>query len=131
MASLIWRRVRKWLLSLLDKIAENPVRNLFILLLSIFFILVLGWALMESFGVITFIGYLMICLFGLTKIIDSPQRAFYWFAGSILGAISILLAIDLFLPTLQKRDAASIVSLMVIIAIIGYLFIKSTQFKKM
>ena len=112
MKEAILEAIGEWLSSLYKKIIENPIRNLILLVVSIFIIFYMGQALYNSFGIITLIGYIFACIYGITKIVDNPERVLVWGVGFLIGA-----------------DTASIIGCLVILYVVIALYIKSRELK--
>jgi hypothetical protein len=118
-----------WSKSIISKIWENPIRNIFILIIILIIIFYLGIALFEAFGIITAIGYLFACIYGLVKIIDKPDRAVVWFGGYIIGALIGPILLESALPILKQGDWSSVIAIGVIGIVVLMLYLRSKELK--
>ena len=123
------KNMEKWFKSVLKKIIENPIQNIFIFIVTIVIIYLLGVTLYNEFGIITAIGYIFACIYGITKIIDKLERAIIWAVGYIIGAIVIPLALENIIPIMKKADWASLIAILVMVYVIFMLYMKSRELK--
>ena len=120
---------KDWFNRFIDSILKDPIRNIFILIISIIVIWVLGKTLYDSFGIITALGCLFACTYGITKIIDKPERAVIWAVGYIIGALILPIVLDSIAPIMNQRDWSSLISIFVIGFVILMLYLKARELK--
>ena len=119
-----------WSESIIKRILDNPIQNIFILIVVLIIIYVLGIAIFEAFGIITAVGYVFACIYGLARIIDKPNRALVWAVGYIIGALIIPIALESILPILNQRDWSSLIAIIVIGIVLLMLYLKARELKK-
>lgn len=119
-----------WLDSIFNKILDNPIRNIIILIVVLIVIYYLGVEIYEAFGIITAVGYVFACIYGLARIIDKPNRALVWAVGYMIGAIIIPIGLESVLPILNQRDWSSLIALIVIGIVLLMLYLKARELKK-
>ena len=114
---------------ILKKLLKNPIRNIPVFIISLLIIYFIGRMLYLTFGIITLAGYIIICFYGMVKIINKPKRIFVWAFGVILGAIALKILIENFIPSVSGTEK-DLLSSGIILAVIILLFMKSKSFKK-
>jgi len=119
--------IEEWFSDLIEKIRENPIKNIPILVISLIFIYFLGVTLYDSFGLLTLLGYIFASVYGLTKIIDDPRRTVVWAVGFIIGAVAINLFFENFVPMIKGGDMVSLISGLVILYVVVMFYLKSKE----
>ena len=121
--------IKNWFEELIDKILEDPIRNSIVLFVSIAIMYAFAQHFFEYFSIMTLIGYIFLCLKGITRIIDDPRRTITWAVGIVIGAIASQMIFENLIPALKFRDLASIISAIFIAYVIISFFIKSEELK--
>lgn len=129
MKQLLREITKKYFISLADKILEDPVKNIISALISLFIIFVMSQQLLFSFGLFPFISYLIICIYGFSRIIDNPYRPLVWSVGFVVGTTAINILFNDFIPIIQGGDMVSLFSGIIILYIVGILLFKSRELK--
>jgi len=108
---------------------DNPIQNIFILIVVLIIVYYMGVALFEAFGIITAIGYVFACIYGLAKIIDKPDRAVVWAVGYIIGALILPIALESMVPILNKADWSSLIAVVVVGFVLLMLYLRARELK--
>lgn len=111
------------------KISENPMRNILVLIVSGYIMFAFAQYFYQYFSILTLITYIFFCLKGVTKIINDPRRTVVWAVGFVIGATAVKMISENFIPTINFKDIASIISLMITVYVILALYLKSRELK--
>lgn len=121
--------LKGWLEDVWHKLKKDPIQSIISLFLCVFLVPVLSKVIIQSFGVLTFIGYIFACIYGLTKLIDDPRRSIVWSIGFIVCATAVKLIFDSVIPIAKGKDMVSIFSALVMLYVIGALYFKGKELK--
>ena len=125
----MWDIIVDWFRELVEKILENPIRNIFILIVSGYIAYVMGEYLFSSFGLLTLLGYIFACIRGLTKIVDKPERTVVWGVGFTIGAVAVKMISDNLIPAYDGNNIVSLVSVVIIGYVILSFYLKARELK--
>lgn len=120
---------QNWSDSVIRKIKQNPIRNIFILFVLLIIVIYLGYALFEAFGILSAIGYVFACIYGINKLIDKPDRAVVWFVGYLVSALIGPILLESALPILNQGGWSSVIALAVIGFVIYLLYLRAKELK--
>ncbi len=123
------RDIGEWFGELFEKILENPVRNIIILIVSGYIIYAMGEVIFESYGLITLLGYIFSCLYGISKIVDDPRRTVAWGVGYFIGAMAFKMIPEFIFPELKSVTWVSTISILVILYVIIQFYLKARKLK--
>jgi cytochrome c biogenesis protein CcdA len=122
--------ITNWAKSVMEKIMENPIKNIVIIIVSF----VLGYYLIvEIFkiaGILTVVGYAFACIYGLAKIIDDPYRIIRWAVGYIIGSVAIKLIFEEFVPQITSATSTSIFASLIILYVCVRFYLKAKELKE-
>lgn len=121
--------IEDWFENFFEKLKEKPIPNLFIFFVSIIIIYALGATLYNAFGLITAIGYIFACTYGITEIIDKPERAVVWAVGYIIGALIMPFILESLVPQIKKADWSSLIAILIVGLVIFMFYLKSRELK--
>lgn len=126
---MIQKLLTRWRRKLFRKIKKDPIRNIFILLVAPIIIYFIA-ALLMDFSAIAATGYILVCIYAFSNILDDPTKVITWAIGYIMGAIAISLLFNKLIPILSRNDWTSLFAGFVILYIILALWTKSRQIRK-
>ncbi|MCK5177752.1 MAG: hypothetical protein KAQ92_08560 [Candidatus Aenigmarchaeota archaeon] len=126
----MWGLVINWFGELINKLFENPLRNIIILIVSSHIAYVMGEYLFSSFGFLTLLGYVFACINGLTKIVDKPERTLVWGVGFSIGAVAVNMISDTLIPAYDGNSIVSLISVFIIGYVIFSFYLKSRDLKR-
>ena len=121
--------IKKWFISLIEKILEDPIRNITMLIFSAILVFYFGRVLYDTFGLLTLLGYSFACLRGLIKIIDDPRWSIVWGVGFVFSATAVNLFFENFVPMIEGKDVVSLISALVILYVVVTLYLKARKLK--
>ncbi|NJL43718.1 MAG: hypothetical protein HC945_00085 [Nitrosarchaeum sp.] len=113
----------------IEKLLENPIRNILVLIVSGYIMFAFAQYFYQYLSIITLVTYVLFCLKGITKIIDDPRRTVVWAVGFVIGATAVKMIFENLLPTINFKDIASIISVLVIGYVILAFYLKSKELK--
>ena len=114
---------------MVDKILENPLKNILILIVSGYIVYAMGEYLFSSFGLLTLLGYIFVCIKGITKIVDKLDITVVWGVGFAIGAVSIKMISEYLIPAYNGNNIVSLVSVVIIGYVILSFYLKSRELK--
>ena len=118
-----------WFRKLFEKILDNPIQNILILIVSGYVVYTMGEYLFSSFGILTLVGYIFACIEGLTKIIDKPERTVIWGVGFTFGAVAVNMISETLLPIYDGNNVVSLISVLIVAYVILSFYLKSRELK--
>ena len=121
--------IESWFSSLIEKIFENPIRNIIILIVSGYIIYAMGDVIFDSYGIIPLLGYIFSCLYGISKIVDDPRRTVAWGVGYFIGALAFKMIPEFIFPQLDSMTWVSVISILVILYVIVQFYLKAQDLK--
>ncbi|KXS43145.1 MAG: hypothetical protein AWU59_1259 [Methanolobus sp. T82-4] len=121
--------LENWFRSLIDKIIENPIGNIAIIVVSIIIIKTMAGQLLV-YGYLPVLSYLVACTYGFIRIIDNPYRPLVWAVGFIIGSEASKLFMNGVIPAIQEKTQVSIFSALIIFYVVIMLKLKSNELKK-
>ncbi len=121
--------LEKEFLKFIDKLSEDPLRNISVLIISGYFMFAFAQYFYQYFSILTLITYVSFCLKGITKIIDSPKRTVIWAVGFVLGATAIKMIFEYLIPTITFKSIVSIISVLVMGYFIFALYFEAERLK--
>jgi hypothetical protein len=119
----------RWRRRLFRKIRKNPIRNIFLILIIPIVIYFIS-TLLADFSKFAAAGYIIVCIYAFTNILDDPTKVITWGIGYIMGAVAISLLFNKLIPILSKNDWTSLFAGFVILYIIIALYAKSRKLRK-
>jgi len=124
--------VADWILnyfsSVWHKISENLVRNLILIFFEIVIIIAMVKTIVP-FGNLTVVSYIIACIYGLSKIIDSPYLPVVWGVGFVICSTAVKLIFSSLIPIIKEGTAVSIFSAAVILYVILALYFKGKELR--
>lgn len=127
--------ISKWLKSLISVIKKNPVRNVLVLGITVYVMFFLAQMILQSLGIVTCLGFILSCLYGLSKAIEKPGLPFFWCVGFYIAATVSDLIWRQVVPQVisigQQPILPSILSLFVLLYVVVVLKDKADGFKRM
>lgn len=118
-----------WRRHLLKKIRKDPIKNILIVLIAPLMIYFVAKILFE-FSIVASTGYVLVCIYAFTNILDDPTKVITWGAGYLMGTIAAGLVFSKLIPVLSKNDWTSLFAGIVLIYIIITIWAKSKQIRK-
>jgi len=118
-----------WIHSIVEKIAENPIRNIIVLFVSLACAYAIGQWLFAAYGIITLLGYVSSYVEGITRTVDEPRLAIVWGVGFGIGEVVSELIATSIIPTIKQGTAASIIAALFIIYVVASLYMRAEELK--
>lgn len=125
---LILESIINYFYKLWEKISENPLKNLLIIVISILLIRAMAEAIIP-FGIFPTIAYVITCIYGFTKIVDDYIRPIAWGLGFVIGTQATNLVVNSLIPQLTEGTAVSFISAMFILYVIIIIYFKARELK--
>jgi len=119
----------RWRRKLFRKIKKDPIRNTFLLIVTPIVIYFIATLLLD-FSRIAAAGYIIVCIYAFSNILDDPTKVITWGIGYIMGAIAISLLFNKLIPILSRNDLTSLFAGFVILYIIIVIYAKSRKLRK-
>ena len=129
MKALILELVEEYIISVVEKIKENPQNSFIAIIAFIIAVPTMSKVLLASYGLFTHIAYVIACVYGFSRIIANPYRPLIWGVGFALGAVATDLIFSTFIPTISGGDWVSVFSGLVILFVIIMVYLKSKELK--
>lgn len=125
----ILKFIWNWFEELLDKIMENSLQNILYLFVSVAIMFTFAKHFYEHFSIFTLVGYTFLCLKGITRVIDKPERTVVWAVGVVIGSTAFKVLTEQFIPSISFKSIASVISMLVILYVVFEFYRKSKELK--
>lgn len=125
----LYRRLKRWTKRAYNSFMKNLPESIISLIVAPIFIYTMMETIMD-FSLFATLGYVFFCLQRLDIIFRDVRKPIIWGVGYIVGSIAFGLIFTYVIPLFSKGDSASIFSALIIGLVIGSIFLKSKEIKR-